>query len=279
MRTLRLAPALLIALPTLATFATRTAAGATRTAAGQDVLPTPRQVVSRHLAATGLSERPAAKKSRRAVGKISIPERQLEGAFETVAARPDRYVQRTNIPGLGASSTGYDGDVGWQMQAMAGANVLEGEALRQLQHRALFDVEAHPAELYESMEVLGKVSFADRECLRLRLVRKAAGTESTAEGRALREIDEFYDVATGLKVGSRSTFAGPTGPREVTVVYDAYREFGGVRVPTRITQEMGGMQVVQEVETVEWNTVDEGAFEPPPEVRAILKKRAGSGDV
>jgi hypothetical protein len=61
------------------------------------------------------------------------------------------------------------------------------------------------------------------------------------------------------------------GAVDATMLYSDYQDFGGVRMPGRTRQRVMSQEFVLTITAVEFGAIDETAFEPPPEVRALLK--------
>jgi hypothetical protein len=86
-----------------------------------------------------------------------------------------------------------------------------------------------------------------------------------------RETLDCYAVDTGLLLATTSRNETVMGTVEATMLYRDYREFDGFRMPTRTRQRVMNQEFVMTITSVEFGTVSKTAFEPPPEVRALLK--------
>jgi hypothetical protein len=63
------------------------------------------------------------------------------------------------------------------------------------------------------------------------------------------------------------------GEMETTVRLGEYKDFGGVKRPTTVTQEaMGQVQVIT-ITGWEWDTVEDKELELPPEIKALVEKK------
>src|SRR3546814_385959 len=100
-----------------------------------------------------------------------------------------------------------------------------------------------------------------QECYKVRVVWKSG-----------RESFDCYAVDNGLMVGMQLRSESPMGVIDVIVLLSDYEEFGAVRMPTRMTQQMMGQEQVMTISSVEFNTVDRGVFELPAEIRALVTK-------
>jgi hypothetical protein len=52
-----------------------------------------------------------------------------------------------------------------------------------------------------------------------------------------------------------------------------YKEFGGLRLPTRTTLKMAGLEQILIVQAVEFDTVSRSAFDLPADIKTLLRAR------
>ena len=223
-------------------------------------LPSARSILDRHLAAVGGREAILAHSSTRATGAFSVASAGLTGTLEVFAAKPNKNVVRIQLPGVGEIIEGFNGTHGWTVSAMTGPMLLEGKQLEEKKFDADFHAELHDDARYESMTTIEVTEFDGRACYKLRLVKKGGG-----------EDFEFYDVKTGLRAGRTGTRETPMGSVTGTSVEGDYRKFGKLLVPTSIRNTMMGTEQVITIKTVEFDTVPATAFDPPAEIKALIK--------
>jgi hypothetical protein len=226
----------------------------------QEALPPARTVIDRSIEVMGGKAALDRHQSRRAVGRISMPAQGVEGDVELLAARPNLMRLRMTIAGVGEIQSGYDGKVGWSVNPLTGPMLMEGRALEQMKADADFELSLHPERQFASLETVEQTTFEGRPAYRIKAVR------TTGE-----EDHEFFDVETGLMIGAMVTRESPMGPVKATHVMLEYRDFGGVRMATRVVQRVMGTEQVISLASVEFDTVAPGAFAPPPEIRALVK--------
>jgi hypothetical protein len=202
-------------------------------AAPASALPPAAEIITRYVKALGGREAVLRHASRRAVGTFSLPAQGITGTLELVAARPDRFLLKVSLPGIGDLLTGHDGEIGWMVNPMTGPMLLGGKQ---------------------------RVEFEGRPTYKVRAVR-ANGDEDF----------EFYDVETGLLAGSVVTRESPLGAMKATNVMTDYRAFGGLQVPTRQIQRVMGTEQVLIITSVEFGAVDASSFAPPAAIRALVK--------
>ena len=224
-------------------------------------LPSGREVVDRYVEAIGGKAAVTKHTSTKVEGTFSVPAQGLNGTLEVLSAAPDRFLLRVTLPGVGEIANGFDGTVGWLMDPMMGPMLLQGEALARDEGRR------------------GLLRRAARRASTTRAWRRSSGRSSRARpstrcassARTGGEDFEFYDVASGLLVGSTGKRTLPMGTFDVTNVLSDYKDFGGLRLATRSRQRMMGIEQVMTIGSVEFDTVDAAAFALPPPIKALVK--------
>lgn len=227
-------------------------------AAAQD-LPDARSIVDRYVDAIH-GDVMKQNSSIRTVGSFSLPAMGTTGQLEIMQARPDHMVMSVTLPGLGEIRSGYDGEVGWSMNPMEGPRLLTGKELTQQRDDASFESSIRAASLIASMETIERTDVEGTACYRVRIVWKSG-----------RESFDCYAVDSGLLVSTTSKSETVMGTVEATMLYSDYRDFAGLRIPTRTRQRVMNQEFVLTITSVEFGTVSADAFAPPPEVRALLK--------
>ena len=223
-------------------------------------LPTARAILDKHVAAIGGREAILSHSSTYAKGTLSMPSAGITGTLEVYGAKPNRTLVKSSIPGVGQLVEGFDGARAWSISPMTGPMILEGAQLEDKRFDSDFYSELRSADRYSSMTTLEQTDFEGRPCYKVRLVRKTG-----------REDIEFYDVATGLKAGSITNRETPMGAMTVTTVEQDYRRFGNLLVPTMVSAQLAGVKQVITITSIEFDNVAASVFEPPAEIKALLK--------
>ncbi len=194
-------------------------------------------------------------------GTISIAVANISGALEIWKAKPSMFVQKQSLGMLGDLTTGYDGTTAWGLSSQAGAQLLEGDAAAEVKTNADFFADFFDPSKVKSAETVALTDFDGKKAYEVKIIR-LNGTESR----------NFFDAETGFRIGqtSRVTMQGQT--IDQTAVIGEYKEFGGLKIPTKVVRKLGMADVVLEVTAVEFDKVDPKAFELPDTVKAIVKK-------
>ena len=226
---------------------------------GENGLLTPRAVVTRFIDALGGEDAIRSHTSMMMKGKMEMPAMGMSGETTIVQAAPDKMIMNIELPGFGSMNNGALGDVAWADSPMTGAQLLDGEMKRQAQLQADFYSSLNYADTYPTMETVELGEYAGQSAYQLRLV-DAAGQEST----------QWFSEESGLLIGTKGTQTSEMGESEVTQTIEEYGDFDGVKVPTKITMGMMGMEIKQSVDEVVWDTVTEDQLQPPDAIKALM---------
>jgi hypothetical protein len=105
-----------------------------------------------------------------------------------------------------------------------------------------------------------KAEFQGQTCYKVKVV-------TTWE----EEYFEYFDVESGLMVGSERTQSSSMGDIPVTSIISDYKEFGSLLIPTKNVQQMMGMEQIITVTDLENVEPDPALFELPPEIKAMTE--------
>lgn len=227
---------------------------------GSAALPSARSILDRHIAAIGGREAVLSHSSTHAKGTLTMPSAGLNGTLEIYGAKPNKSLLKVSIPGVGEVTEGFDGTRGWSQSPMTGPMILEGKQLEEKRFDSEFHGELRAEDRYSSMTTLEQTTFEGRQCYKLKLVRKTGG-----------EDIEFYDVATGLKAGSITTRESQMGTITGTQISGEYRKFGNLLQPTVVKSQIGQLEQVITLTSIEYDNVPASVFEIPAGIKALLK--------
>lgn len=223
-------------------------------------LPSAKDIVAKHLAAIGGEAAFKALKSVHAKGTFELPAQGVKGDLEIMAARPNKILQRAEIPGVGHAESGYDGKNAWSIDPLQGPSLLTGRALNEMTEDAWFDGPLHSPDRVKELTTIAKVEFDKRPAYQIKVVH-TSGVEQI----------EYYDVETGLQLGSESQRETPMGVLPVKAMLRDYTKFAGLMQPTVLVQSTMGIDQVLRISSYEYNTVPATAFDPPPAIKALIK--------
>ena len=226
-------------------------------------LPAPATILKRSVEAIGGRDAWLASNSRTITMRIEIrsdvgPQGMANEASGTMVVQrkaPDRMLSRMRIEGVGEVRQGFVDGRAWTIGADGRVRELTGPELAERKREACFDRELRLAELYDRVETVGQREFEGEQCWLLRF--------TSDDGAAAQA---WYSVDSGLMRGFARRLTGPSGTLTVVQVYSDHRDFGGRRVPGRITQTVGQTTQTLLVESIDDTTLDDDVFVVPPEL-------------
>lgn len=233
---------------------------ATGPARAQD-LPAAGAVIARHVEAIGGSAAYKAVQSVHARGRLEIPAQGIVAAFELMTARPAKMLYRVTVPGVGRIENGYDGTTGWTVSPISGPEVLTDRQLVEAAEDAWFDGPLHEADRIREITTIDRTRFDDRDAYRLRVVFHTG-----------REQFEYFDVESGLQIGTEAARATPQGIVPTVNILRNYQKFGDLLQATTFIQRAMGFEQVVTLTSCEYDQVPPSAFDLPPAVVALLPK-------
>lgn len=198
--------------------------------------------------------------STKMTGTLEVPMAGLAGSMTMMSKVPGMVSMVMDIPGFGKSESGFDGTVGWSSDPMGGPRIMTDEETKALKEQADPTIAMKYRERYPTIEYAGESNFEGKKAHKIRLV--------DADGE---EQYEFFDIASSFMVGQEGVQSTPMGDINMITVMSDYKEFGGMQMPTKITQKIGPQEVIITIKTAEMNTVEDGAFELPAAIKALVE--------
>lgn len=239
-----------------------TAAPDARAEVGANGLPTPRALLQRFTAATGGEQRHRAVSAMTLKGAMELASMGIKGTLEVIRAAPNQMVMKAELAGVGTTSNGYNGEVGWSENPMSSPSVLSGEQLDQAIREADFYHQLRYDQHYPTQETVELTQFGSEPAYKLRLVDKKG-----------REVIEYYGQTTGLLVGREGKRLTEMGEVDTKFTIGEYRNFEGLLLPATTVMSVMGMEIKQTVDTVSFAPIDPAAFEPPAAVKTLLQPK------
>jgi hypothetical protein len=178
--------------------------------------------------------------------------------IESFWMRDGGRIVRTKMP-MGQMEMGTDGKTSWKKGPM-GSGPLTKDDTSQLNNQAgmiihMLDPAFAAKEQMAELTVMDVETFKDKECHRVHYKNK--------EGK---EGDLFFEVITGLPIGSRNVEKQGDREMESTVLFSDWEDTDGIKVFRTMTIESpdrpGPMMTVQ-VKSIEFNGLDSATFTPP----------------
>lgn len=223
-------------------------------------LPSARDLINKHIKAIGGRDAILAHKSMHGTGTVSVPASGMNGTIEVFGSAPNLQVIKINMGGIGEIAEGFDGAHGWSVNPVTGPTLKVGKELDQVKLDADFYSDLRDPKTYPEAKTVDKVTFDGRPCYKVALTR--------IDGS--HDVD-YYDAETGLRAGVEGTRETQMGVITQTSVESGYKKFGKLMQPTVLTTKAMGVEQRITLETVEYDTVQPSAFEPPAAIKALIK--------
>ncbi|HEY4658999.1 MAG TPA: hypothetical protein VIH11_05785 [Gemmatimonadaceae bacterium] len=225
-------------------------------------LPSAKELMDKHDAAIGGRAALDKHTSVHQTGAVSIPAMGVEATMDVYRAKPALFLQKLVIGPMGEILQGFDGKTAWAVQAGQPV-VLEGAQAEMTKYNSDFFGNFHDMARYKSAETVELADFDGRKCYKVRIVRNIGG-----------EGFEFFDAATGLGAGIIVSSESPMGKVETTSVFAEYKDFDGLKFPTKITQKTPMFESTITIKTMEFDKVAPETFALPDAVKALVKPPA-----
>lgn len=164
---------------------------------------------------------------------------------QTIAKKaPDKFMSEAKINGsMVVQKVVYDGKKAKQ-SGMQGSKMIEGTDLEDLAESATMLAELLYFDKTYSLSLRGIELVGDKEAYLVE-VTNAKGKKSS----------HFFDTKTGFKLREISTNEGPEGPMTQTTDFSDYKDVkGGIKVPGKMTVDLGGQLVEMTLKLAEANT-------------------------
>jgi hypothetical protein len=124
----------------------------------------------------------------------------------------------------------------------------------------MFDGQLYGPELVKSMTVEGRQVFEGTDAYKLKMTFHS-GTVQTV----------YFAVSTGLLLGNEAERATPQGVIPVVHVIREWKKFGALMQPSSVIERGMQLESTVTVTSIEFDTVKDSEFDPPAEVKALIK--------
>jgi hypothetical protein len=233
-------------------------------AAADEGLPKAETILDHYIEVTGGKQAYQNRKSEMATGTVDFAAQGIKGTLMRYAADPDKSYAVVEIEGIGKIETGTGGGIAWEKSLISGPRILSGDEKAQALRENLFNSDLNWRKLYQKVETAGVETVDGEECYKV-ILTPAEGHPQTA----------YYEKKSGLAVKMTTILVSSMGDIPVEAVMTNYKEFGGVLMPTKVTQKAAGQQISRTIQSMKVNQeLPADRFEPPAEIKALLNKAA-----
>lgn len=225
-------------------------------------LPPAKELIAKFVTLTNGPAVLAKHTSVRTKGKFEVAAAGVSADLEISQARPNKSMLRIDLPGMGQLEEGFDGTTGWSINPMQGPRIKSGKELDAIREESSFGTSSRQGPNVTSAETVEKTEMNGEPCYKVKLVWKSG-----------RETYDCYSVASGLLVASLGKQESAMGTAEVVNLLSDYKDFGGQKVATRLTQQAMGQEQVLRINSVEYDAADAATFQMPAAIKALAEKK------
>lgn len=222
-------------------------------------LPSPEEITARYIEALGGEEAVRSHTSSTIKATFEMPAMGMSGETTIYQMAPDKYLESTNIAGVGEMLRAYNGEIGWAIDPMQGTRLLDGQMLKDIAREARFYAELEYDDTYPEQTAVGEADWNGQTTYQVDLVDED-GNESS----------HYFAKETGLLIGIETTQTNEMGTTDITISSSDYKEFGRLVAPSRVVISFMGMELTQTIESVTWDDVTLSVFEPSEAIKVLL---------
>jgi hypothetical protein len=142
---------------------------------------------------------------------------------------------------------------------VTGPELLGGQQLAEAADDAWFDAPLYEDGHVASLTTLARTEFDGRPAYKIQVVLRSGH----------RPV-EYFDVETGLQIGSEATRTTPQGAIPTVNILRGYRRFGAVQQATVFVQRALGFEQVVTLTSVDYDVVPDVVFTLPPPILALV---------
>lgn len=229
-----------------------------------EALPKAETILDRYVEVTGGKAAYEKRKNEVATGTMELKAQGLKGSVLRYSAEPAEAYSIVEIEGVGKIEDGIDKGVAWDKNPMLGPKIKTGMEKAQYVREATFNSPIHWRELNTKVETTGTETIDGELCYKVVLTPTEAPPETL-----------YFQKKSGLAVKTIATVISPMGEAPVEMLASDYKSFGGVLLPTKITQKLAGQEITITLQDVKINQpLPPDRFDPPAEVKALISKAA-----
>lgn len=229
-------------------------------AASAQSLPPAKDLIEAYSKAVG-GDKWKSHKSARMKATLEVPTAGMSASVEASTIFPNTFIMKMEIGGMGSIVSGYDGTTAWMKDPMMGARLLSGMEAEQIADEADPEASLRISTKIASSETVEKTTINGQECYKVKHTWKSG-----------RTTHDCFSTKDGLLIASMAMQASAMGEAEVTTLHSEYKDFGGIKRASVVTQQMMGQEAKTTITSWEWDVVDPKDVEPPADIKALIKK-------
>jgi hypothetical protein len=230
--------------------------------AADEALPAAATILDRFVEVTGGKAVYEKRKTEIETSQLEFTALGLKGVLTAYSAEPGQHYSRLDLEGVGKVEMGVSGGVAWENNSISGPRVKTGEEKLQAQRDARINAPYHWREIYSKAETTGAEIVEGEDCYKVLL--------TPAEGNP---VTMYFGKKSGLLKKNTVVATSPSGDIPAETIVSAYREFGGMLVPSKMTEKAVGQEFTITLDDMQVNrAIPPERFELPAEIKALLNQ-------
>jgi hypothetical protein len=228
--------------------------------AADEALPKAETILERYIEVTGGRKAYEKHKTEHATMTMEFVGKGIKGTGTRYADSNNNTIESITLEGVGKIDQGITNGVAWESNPVTGPRVVTGTEKADRLRDARFNGLLYWKELWKSAETTGVENVEGEDCYKVVL--------TPAEGKP---ETNFFSKKTGLLIKKARVVTSPMGEIPVEVLTKDYKEYDGVKMPSRVSQRMMGNEIAVTADSVKFDVpIPAGAFEPPAEVKKLM---------
>lgn len=225
-------------------------------------LPTAESIFQKSIDKSGGSEALAKIKSTVLTGTLTMPAQNVSGSLKIFSEGEKTYSAIT-LPGLGTVEDGFDGDIAWEVSAIQGARIKEGDEKAALKNSSSINMFKNWKERFKDLKTVGTEEIEGKPAYKVEV--------TPNEGKPLTM---FFDQTSGLLVRLSVVVPTPMGEVPTDTFLSDYKPVSGVMTPFTMTQKIMTASIVTKFDAVEYNAdIPKDRFDLPQKIKELVEKR------
>jgi hypothetical protein len=194
-------------------------------------------------------------------GKVELAGHNIGGPIE-IYQEDGRAYTAIELPGIGKVEEGFDGKTAWEMNALQGARVKDGEERAAVVRASRMSVLDTWREFYTSAKTIGSEDVDGKSAWKVEMTPKEGKPETF-----------YFDKQTMLLVRSTGIVTTALGDIPIDTRLGDYRPVDGIQTPFSMRQNAMTQTLIMKFDKVQYNAaIPPGRFDLPAAVQALAQK-------
>jgi zinc protease len=228
-------------------------------------LPSADKLLQLSLERSGGAQAIAKAKNAVMTGTVEMAGHNITGPVELYQEGSKSYTV-IELPGIGKVEEGFDGETAWDMNALQGARIKDGEEKANIERSSKISMLSSWRDYYKQAKTMGSEDVEGKPAWKVEMTPKEGKPEVF-----------YFDKDTMLLVRTTATVTTPLGEIPTDAMMGDYRVVDGIKTPFTLTEKAMSQVIVMKFDKVQYNVpIAADRFDLPPAVKALAAKRKQS---